>query len=148
MKTGNDSGADALARRVAEHLLSREGTGPSWGVDIEEAREGYARIAMIVREDMLNGHEIAHGGMIFALADTAFAYACNSRNVSTVAQQASIVFLAQAKAGERLVAEAREQALSGRSGVYAVRVTTADGRKIAEFQGLSRSLNQPVLDPP
>ena len=148
METGNDSGADALARRVAEHLLSREGTGPSWGIEIEEVREGYARIAMIVREDMLNGHEIAHGGMIFALADTAFAYACNSRNVSTVAQQASIVFLAQAKAGERLVAEAREQALSGRSGVYAVTVATSEGGKIAEFQGLSRSLNQPVLDPP
>jgi acyl-CoA thioesterase len=97
---------------------------------------------------MLNGHAIAHGGMIFALADTAFAYACNSRNVSTVAQQASIVFLAQAKEGERLVAAAREQALSGRSGVCAVSVTGGDGRKIAEFQGLSRSLNQPVLEPP
>ena len=140
--------ADALARRVAEHLLSREGTGPAWGIEIEEAREGYARIAMTVRPDMLNGHAIAHGGMIFALADTAFAYACNSRNVSTVAQAASIVFLAQAKAGERLVAEAREQALSGRSGVCAVSITTADGRKIAEFQGLSRSLNHPVLEPP
>ena len=142
------SAPDELARRVAEHLLSREGTGPAWGVQIEEAREGYARIAMTVRPDMLNGHALAHGGMIFALADTAFAYACNSRNVSSVAQAASIVFLAQAKAGERLVAEAREQALSGRSGVYAVSVTTMDGRKIAEFQGLSRSLNQPVLEPP
>jgi acyl-CoA thioesterase len=142
------SNADDLARRVAGHLLSREGTGPAWGIEIEEARESYARIAMTVRADMLNGHAIAHGGMIFALADTAFAYACNSRNVSTVAQAASIVFLAQAKAGERLVAEAREQALSGRSGVYLVSVTAADGRKIAEFQGLSRSLNRPVLEPP
>jgi acyl-CoA thioesterase len=97
---------------------------------------------------VLNGRAIAHGGMIFALADTAFAYACNSRNVSSVAQAASIVFLAQAKAGERLVAEARELALSGRSGVYTVTVATSDGRKIAEFQGLSRSLNQPVLEPP
>src|SRR5947208_16970479 len=135
--------ADELARRVAEHLRSREGTGPAWGIEIEEVREGYARIAMTVRKDMLNGHAIAHGGMIFALADTAFAYACNSRNVSTVAQAASIVFLAQSKAGERLVAEAREQALSGRSGVYTVSVTTAEGWKIAEFQGLSRGLNQP-----
>jgi acyl-CoA thioesterase len=140
--------ADALARRVAEYLRSREGTGPAWGIEIEEAREGYARIAMTVRPDMLNGHAIAHGGMIFALADTAFAYACNSRNVSTVAQAASIVFLAQAKEGERLVAEAREQALSGRSGVYSATVATRDGRKIAEFQGLSRSLNQVVLESP
>jgi len=148
METENDTGADALARRIAEHLLSREGTGPAWGIQIEEAREGYARVAMTVTAAMLNGHAIAHGGMIFALADTAFAYACNSRNVSTVAQQASIVFLAQARAGERLVAEAREQALTGRSGVYGVSVSTAEGRKIAEFQGLSRSLNQPVLGPP
>src|SRR6185503_1870814 len=128
------SDSNDLARRVAQHLLSREGTGPAWGIEIEEAREGYARIAMTVRADMLNGHAIAHGGMIFALADTAFAYACNSRNVSTVAQSASIVFLAQAKAGERLVAEAHEQALSGRSGVYAVTVTVKGARKIAEFR--------------
>jgi len=139
--------ADELARRVAKHLLSREGTGAAWGIEIKEARKGYARIAMTIRADMLNGHAIAHGGMIFALADTAFAYACNSRNVSTVAQAASIVFLAPAKEGERLVAEAREQALSGRSGVYAVTVTAADGRKIAEFQGLSRGLDQSVLEP-
>jgi acyl-CoA thioesterase len=142
------SDSNDLARRVAQHLLSREGTGPAWGIEIEEAREGYARIAMTVRADMLNGHAIAHGGMIFALADTAFAYACNSRNVSTVAQSASIVFLAQAKAGERLVAEAHEQALSGRSGVYAVTVTTKGAGKIAEFQGLSRSLGGSVMQPP
>jgi acyl-CoA thioesterase len=137
--------ADALARRVAEHLLSREGTGPAWGIEIEEVREGYARIAMIVRADMLNGHAIAHGGMIFALADTAFAYACNSRNVSTVANQASIVFLAPAKEGERLVAEVQEEALAGRSGVYQVTVSNPAGEKIAVFQGLCRSLNEPVL---
>lgn len=137
--------ADALARRVAEHLLSREGTGPAWGIEIEEVREGYARIAMTVRTDMLNGHAIAHGGMIFALADTAFAYACNSRNISTVAQQASIIFLAQAKEGDRLTAEAQEEAQARRSGVYSVTVRTAAGQKIAIFQGLARSLNEPVL---
>src|ERR1700685_1952254 len=85
---------DDLARRVARHLRAREGTGAAWNIEIEEVREGYARIAMAVRKDMLNGHAIAHGGMIFSLADTAFAYACNSRNLETVAQQASIVFLA------------------------------------------------------
>ncbi len=137
--------ADTLARRVAEHLLSREGTGPAWGIGIEEAREGYARITMTVRKDMLNGHAIAHGGMVFALADTAFAYACNSRNVSTVAQQASIVFLAQARQGERLIAEAQEEAQAGRSGVYSVTVRNGAGEKIAIFQGLARSLNGTVL---
>ena len=140
------SEADALARRVAETLLAREGTGSAWGVVIEEAREGYARIRMDVRDDMLNGHAQAHGGMIFALADTAFAYACNSRNVTTVAQHASIAFLAPAAAGDVLVAEARETALAGRSGVYQVSVSTADSRKIAEFTGLSRSIGGAVIN--
>jgi acyl-CoA thioesterase len=140
------SDADALARRIADTLLSREGTGPAWGVEIEDAREGYARIRMKLRDDMLNGHRIAHGGMIFALADTAFAYACNSRNESTVAQNASISFLAPANAGEVLVAEAREASRSGRSGVYQVSVRGADGRVIAEFTGLSRTIGGGVID--
>ena len=137
--------ADAIARRVADHLLSREGTGAAWGVEIEEVRESYARIAMTLRKDMLNGHGIAHGGMIFALADTAFAYACNSRNVSAVAQQASIVFLAQAREGERLIAEAREQSQANRSGVYGVTVRNDKGEDIAVFQGLSRTTGGAVI---
>ncbi len=139
------SDADKLARRVADQLLSREGSGPAWGIEIEEAREGYARVAMTVRAEMLNGHRIAHGGMIFSLADTAFAYACNSRNVSTVAQQASIVFLAQAAEGERLTAEAKEQSRSGRSGVYIVTVRNEAGEDVAVFQGLSRTTGGSVL---
>jgi acyl-CoA thioesterase len=138
--------ADALARRVADALLAREGAGPAWGVVIEEAREGYSRIRMSVRADMLNGHALAHGGMIFALADTAFAYACNSRNVSTVAQNASISFLATAKLGDVLVAEAMEASLAGRTGVYRVGVRTDDGRVIAEFTGLSRSIGGTIIN--
>jgi acyl-CoA thioesterase len=139
------SEADALARRVAEHMLAREGTGPHWGIVIEEAREGYSRLSMMVRADMLNGHRTVHGGMIFALADTAFAYACNSRNVSTVAQQASISFLAPAKEGAKLIAEAREEAVAGRSGVYSVTVRSAEGENIAVFQGLSRAIGGAML---
>jgi len=138
--------SDEMARKVAEHLRAREGTGAAWNIEIEEAREGYARIAMIVREDMLNGHAIAHGGMIFSLADTAFAYACNSRNVETVAQSATIVFLAPGQPGDRLVAEAQEQALAGRSGVYQVTVRNQKGEKIAVFQGQSRAIGKAVLD--
>ena len=134
-----------LANHVAATLLSREGTGPAWGIEIEAADEGYARIAMVLRADMLNGHGIAHGGMLFALADTAFAYACNSRNVSTVAQSATIVFLEPGKEGERLVAEARESSLKGRSGVCAVKVFGEDGRTIAEFQGVSRAIGGTVV---
>jgi acyl-CoA thioesterase len=137
--------ADKLARRVAETLLSREGTGPAWGITIDEAREGYALIRMTLRDDMLNGHRIGHGGMIFALADTAFAYACNSRNENTVAQSATISFLAAAQPGEVLIAEAREVSRSGRSGVYLVSVRTADGRAIAEFTGLSRTVGGAVV---
>ena len=122
-----------------------EGTGPAWGVSIDDAREGYALIRMTVRDDMLNGHRIGHGGMIFALADTAFAYACNSRNENTVAQNASISFLAPAQPGDVLIAEAREASRSGRSGVYQVSVRTADGRIVAEFTGLSRTLGGPVI---
>ena len=137
--------ADDLADKVARTMLAAEGTGPAWGIEIEEAREGYARIRMALRPDMLNGHGIAHGGMIFALADTAFAYACNSRDVRTVAAQASIVFLDKTQGGEVLVAEARETALVGRSGVCQVTVRTADGRPVAEFTGFSRSLGGSVI---
>src|SRR3982750_3007651 len=136
---------DQIADEVARAMLAGEGTGPAWGVEIEEARQGYARIRMTLRADMLNSHRIAHGGMIFALADTAFAYACNGRNVKTVAAQASIVFLDAVREGEKLVAEARETALAGRSGVYNVSVRGGDGRSVAEFQGLSRSLGGPVI---
>lgn len=140
------SEADKLARRVADTLLSREGTGPAWAIQIEDAREGCARVSMCVRADMLNGHAMAHGGMIFALADTAFAYACNSRNENTVAQHASIAFLAPAHVDDVLIAEAREVSRAGRSGVYAVSVRAADGRVIAEFNGLSRTIGGPVID--
>jgi acyl-CoA thioesterase len=138
--------SNAMADKVAHAMLAAEGTGPAWGIAIEEAREGYARIHMLMRADMLNGHGTAHGGMVFALADTAFAYACNGRNLRTVAAQASIVFLEPAREGDMLVAEARERALVDRSGVYDVSVRTAQGRAIAEFTGFSRSVGGEVID--
>jgi acyl-CoA thioesterase len=140
------SDPDSLAARVAQAMLAAEGTGPAWGVAIEAACEGYARICMTMRADMLNGHGTAHGGMVFALADTAFAYACNSRNLRTVAAQASIVFLEPAREGDMLIAEARERALVGRSGVYDVSVRTKDGRAIAEFTGFSRSVGGSIVE--
>ena len=136
---------DDRARRVAEAMMAREGTGPTWELRLLEARVGYARVAMTVRADMLNGHDTTHGGMIFALADSAFAYACNSRNETTVAQQASIVFLSPAREGEELVAEAAATAQVGRSGVYTVDVRAGDGRMIACFQGVSRAIGGKIL---
>lgn len=136
---------DSLAAAVARAMLAAEGTGPAWGIAIEEAREGYARVGMRVTPEMLNGHGTAHGGMLFALADSAFAYACNSRNLRTVAAQASIVFLEPAREGDVLVAEAKERALVARSGVYDDSVRTVDGRRIAEFTGFSRSVGGEIL---
>jgi acyl-CoA thioesterase len=137
--------SDELASRVAHGMLAAEGTGPAWGIRIEDARAGYARLSMTVRADMLNGHRIVHGGMVFALADTAFAYVCNGRNEKTVAAQASIVFLGSANDGDTLIAEAEEVANAGRSGVTRVSVRTSDGRPIAEFTGYSRTLPGPTI---
>ena len=137
--------ANELAERVAYAMLAAEGTGPAWGIRIEEARAGYCRLSMDLREDMLNGHGIAHGGIVFALADTAFAYVCNGMNERTVAAQAGIVFLGTAEAGETLVAEAKEAATSGRSGVTRVSVSTSDRRPVAEFTGYSRTLGGAVV---
>ena len=138
--------ANELADWVARTMLAAEGTGPAWGIRIEEAREGYARVSMTVRPDMLNGHGIAHGGMVFALADTAFAYVCNGENRASVAAQASIVFLGKANEGETLIAEGEQVAREGRAGVTRVSVKTSDGRDVAEFTGYSRTIGGPVVD--
>jgi acyl-CoA thioesterase len=138
--------ANELASRVAHQMLADEGTGPAWGVRIEDVRVGYCRLSMQLRDDMLNGHRIAHGGMVFALADTAFAYVCNGKNERAVAAQASIVFLGSAEAGETLIAEGEEIATAGRGGVTRVSVKTTDGRRVAEFTGYSRTIGGAVVD--
>jgi len=138
--------SDELANRVAHHMIAAEGTGPAWGLKIEDVREDYARVSMVVRADMLNGHGFAHGGMIFALADSAFAYVCNGANHASMAAQASIVFLDKVREGETLIAEAAEVAREGRAGVTRVAVRTSDGRTVAEFTGYSRTLGGPVVE--
>ena len=138
--------ANELAKRVAHAMLAAEGTGPAWDLKIEEVREDYARVSMLVRADMLNGHGFAHGGMIFALADSAFAYVCNGANHASMAAQASIVFLDKVREGETLVAEATEVAREGRAGVTRVAVRTSEGRAVAEFTGYSRTLGGAVVD--
>ncbi|HJP69937.1 MAG TPA: hydroxyphenylacetyl-CoA thioesterase PaaI [Sphingomicrobium sp.] len=138
--------ANELANLIAHEMLAGEGTGPAWGITIEESREKYARVSMVVRSDMLNSHGIAHGGMVFALADTAFAYVCNGANHATVAAQASIIFLDKAREGETLVAEAQEVERQGRTGVTRVSVRADDGRSIAEFTGYSRTVGGLVVE--
>ncbi len=137
---------DEIARKVADAMLTREDPGQAWGVGSEEVREGYARVRMQLTAAMLNGHRMAHGGMADALADTAFAYACNTRNLRTAGAQATMVFLDGAEEGEILVAEAQEASLVGRSGVYNVSVRTDQGRPVAEFQGFSRSIGGEFIE--
>lgn len=135
---------DELALKIAIHMRAREGERVVAGMVLEAVREGYARVALHTGAGMLNGHGTVHGGMIFTLADTAFAYACNSRNEVAVAQQVSIIFASPARAGEILVAEAVEQAMQGRSGVYQVTIRAGD-RVVAIFQGLSRVIGGKIL---
>ncbi|MEM9495233.1 MAG: hydroxyphenylacetyl-CoA thioesterase PaaI [Pseudomonadota bacterium] len=139
-------GNDAAAHAAAKALYESEATSRAWSICFEDAGAGWARGAMVVRKDMLNGHGTVHGAMIFALADTVFAWACNSDNVRSVAQQASISFLSPANPGETLSAVAREDAKTGRTGVYTVTVTGVDERVIAVFQGLARTIGGAVID--
>jgi acyl-CoA thioesterase len=134
-----------IAERVAGEMFARDSASQSLGMQVKEVRPGYARLTLIVRPDMLNGHAICHGGVIFSLADSAFAFACNSHNQNTVASGCSIDFLAPAKAGDELSAEAVERALLGRIGVYDVTVTNSEGRTIALFRGRSYRVTGEVI---
>lgn len=132
--------ADELARAVADVMWSRDNASRHLGMVIDEVAAGYARMSMSVAESMTNGHGICHGGFIFTLADSTFAFACNGTNQNTVAQHCSISFLAPVKLGERLTAEAREVSRIGRGGLYDIRVMRDDGEAVAEFRGHSRTV--------
>jgi acyl-CoA thioesterase len=134
----------ALAQASARAMWDRDAATRSLGIELEEVRPGYARLAMTVAEPMVNGHAIAHGGMLFTLADSTFAVACNSRNVPHVALQCSISFLAAARLGDRLVAEAQERSLKGRTGVYDVTIAR-DGEAIALFRGVCYRVRGSVI---
>ncbi len=138
--------ADALARAAGDHMYARDRATQGLGIGLLEVRPGYARMQMVVRKDMLNGHAMCHGGFIFTLADSTFAFACNSYNVQTVAAGCSIEFLAPAFEGEQLQAEAVEQSRSGKTGVYDVVVTNPEGRKIALMRGKSHQLKGAVVE--
>lgn len=132
--------ADELARASAEAMLANDRATRGLGIDLIEVGPGCATMAMTVRPEMTNGHDICHGGFLFTLADSAFAFACNSYNQRVVASHAAISFLAPAHLGDRLTATAREIHREGRSGLYDIRVTRADGTVIAEFRGQSRTI--------
>ncbi len=138
----------ALALAAATAMYGRDRATQALGITLSEVRPGYARMNMPVRIDMLNGHETCHGGFIFALADSAFAIACNSHNLNTVAAGCSIEFLAPGRLGDVLCAEAVEQVLAGRTGVYDIKVSNQDGRLIALFRGKSHRISGEVVPRP
>ena len=144
MHDGQDQNAQALAELAGRTMFERDPASQALGMLLAEIRPGYARMTMTVRADMLNGHATCHGGYIFMLADSAFAFACNSHNLSTVGAGCTIDYLAPGRAGDVLVAEATEQALQGKTGVYDVTVKAADGRTIALFRGKSHRIGGTV----
>ncbi len=137
-----------LASATAHAMWQRDRTAQALAMRIEQIAPGNATLSMPVRSDMVNGHHICHGGMIFTLADTAFAYACNSYNQTTVASACHVDFIAPAKEGEVLHAEASERSASGRTGVYDVTVRTAEGKLIALFRGKSHRIGGEVIGGP
>jgi acyl-CoA thioesterase len=130
---------DDLARACADAMWRDDDASQGLGMEILDVKAGQATLAMTVKPHMVNGHGIAHGGFLFLLADSTFAFACNSHNERAVAAQCNISFIKPGKLGDRLVATAKEISRSGRSGIYDVRVTV-DGVAIAELRGHSRTI--------
>jgi acyl-CoA thioesterase len=133
------AGAAASADHPVLAMMAGDRASAALGIELIEFGEGWARARMTVRADMANGHEIAHGGLIFALADTAFACACNSFGPVTVAAAADITFIAAARVGDVLEADARLRTPYGRNGIYDVTVRRGD-EVVAEFRGRSHRL--------
>lgn len=129
-----------LAEAAAAAMWAQDNASQGLGMALDAVAPGTATLSMSVTADMVNGLDVCHGGFIFTLADSAFAFACNSHNQKAVAQIATITFVAPARRGDRLTARATEQAVFGRSGIYDIRVTRADGTLIAEFRGHSRTV--------
>jgi len=140
-----ESTAQQRAERAAAALFERDGASQALGMRIAAVRPGWARVVMRVRADMVNGHGVCHGGMVFALADSAFAFACNSYNESTVAAAASIDFLAGAHEGDELTAEAGELWRTRRNGIYEISICNQRGERIALFRGRSYRIDGQVV---
>jgi acyl-CoA thioesterase len=134
------SARDAFARKVICSLHKRDETARSLGIIIEAAGMGWCKIKMLVRDDMVNGHALAHGGFIFTLADIAMAYASNGENNQTLAQHCQITFISPGRRGEELTASASEISKTGRNGLYDIQITGQDGRLVAAFRGATRTV--------
>jgi acyl-CoA thioesterase len=138
--------AQQLAEACAAAMWADDKASQALGMAIESMTPGQAVLSMPVREDMVNGHSICHGGFIFTLADSAFAFACNSENHNTVAAGVRIEFLAPGKLGDQLTARADQVHQGGRTGVYDVVVSNQEGRKLAVFRGNSHRIGGALVD--
>lgn len=134
------------AEKSAQAMWAGDRASQWAGMEITHVDEGHAVLEMTVAPEHCNGHGMCHGGVTFMLADSAFAFACNSRNQSTVAQHVMVSFLAPGHQGDRLRAEATEVSLTGRSGIYDIRVTNQNGAVTAEFRGFSRAIKGQLFD--
>jgi len=143
---GPQGAAQQLAERVASTMFANDRASQALGMRIASVSPGRAELTMIVRDDMLNGHAICHGGFIFLLADSTFAFACNSYNRNTVAQGCSIEYLAPAHGGDVLHATGAERSRGGRTGVYDIEVRNQNGRTVALFRGKSYRIDGHVVD--
>ncbi len=137
--------AGELARACAEQMWADDSASKGLGMQLISVEPGCSVLAMTITDKMVNGHNIAHGGFIFTLADSAFAFACNTYNQRAVAQHCAVTFIAPGKLGDRLTARAIEQQRFGRSGIYDITVTREDGTVIAEFRGHSRTIEGTLL---
>jgi acyl-CoA thioesterase len=142
------SDEQTLAGAVRAGMYARDCAAQALGIVVETVAPGAAVCRMSVRDDMVQGHATCHGGIVFTLADTAFAYACNAYNRVTVALGAEITFVAPARADDVLIAAARERSRAGRTGVYDVEVTRSDGTLVALFRGTSYETRGEVIAPP
>jgi acyl-CoA thioesterase len=134
-----------IAETCSRAMWEGDSASQRLGMRLEHVAPGEATLSMTVTRDMANGHGNCHGGYIFSLADSAFAFACNTYGQVTVAQHCSITYIRPGAVGDRLTATARELSRSGRSGIYDVHVTREDGAVVAEFRGHSRTVNATLL---
>lgn len=137
--------SQAIAEACAEAMYAADEASRRLGMQLDRVAPGNATLSMPVARWMTNGHGTCHGGFIFTLADSAFAFACNSYNQRCVAQSASVSFIAPAYLDDRLIANAREVARYGRSGIYDIRVTKEDATLVAEFRGHSRTVKGSIV---
>ena len=140
-----DRDAQALAEACAKAMFDQDRASQALGMRVVEVRPGYARLVMKVLESMVNGHQICHGGLIFTLSDSAFAFACNTYNTVTVAAGGTIEFLLSARLGDELTAIAEERSRSKRTGVYDVTVRNQRGECVAMFRGRSHQISGTLL---